>query len=117
MAGSTCTDRVRAFAVIGRAWPSPDATLPPGRGHTILVLEGDAQPARLGEAAASGVIAFAAETLDAPGAILVTTHRDDAAALAFVAGDAVLRHCATAVHATLFRPLPYRPLPQPAGGA
>jgi uncharacterized protein YciI len=94
-----------------RAWPAPDAPLPPGRGHTILLLEGDAQPARLGTAASSGVLAFAAQTLDRPGAILVTAHPEDAAALAFVAADPVLRGCATTLHATLFRPLPYRPLP------
>jgi uncharacterized protein YciI len=94
-----------------RAWPAAGAALPPGRGHTILVLDGDAQPARLGDAAASGLLVFAAETLDAPGAILVTAHRDDAAALDFVAADPVLRRCGTVLHATLFRPLAYRPLP------
>lgn len=97
-----------------RGWPM-DAELPPGRGHTILLLEGEARPARLGDAAASGVVAFAAETLDTPGAIVVTTHPDDAAALAFVAADSLLRRCATSLHATRFRPLPYRPLPRPGG--
>ncbi|CAH0260150.1 hypothetical protein [Roseomonas sp. CECT 9278] len=95
-----------------RDWPV-EADLPPGRGHTILVLEGEAQPARLAAAAASGLLVFAAETLDRPGAILVTAHRDDAAALAFVGADALLRRCAVTIHATRFRPLPYRPLPRP----
>lgn len=93
------------------AWPAVDAPTPPGRGHTILVLDGDAQPARLAEAAASGLLVFAAETLDRPGAILVTAHRDDAAARGFVAGDPLLRRCRATVHATQFRPLAYRPLP------
>jgi hypothetical protein len=75
------------------------------------MLDGDAQLARFADAAASGLLLFAAETLDAPGAILVTAHRDDAAARAFVMADQVLRHCATVLQATLFRPLAYRPLP------
>lgn len=93
------------------AWPAMGTPVPPGRSHTILILEGDARPERLAEVAASGLLVFAAETLDAPGAILVTTHRDDAAALAFVADDPALRHRTAAAYATQFRPLAYRPLP------
>lgn len=92
-------------------WPAADAPLPSGRGHSILFAAGDARPERLGTMAARGELIFAAETLDAPGAILVTAHAQDAAAAAWIAGDALLSRCAVEIHATLFRPLPYRPLP------
>ncbi|BDG74782.1 hypothetical protein [Roseomonas fluvialis] len=94
-----------------RAWPAPGAQLPPGRGHTILWAEGEADLHRLDGAAASGVLTFAARTCDRPGAILVTAHASDAAALAWAESDPLLRLCSLALHATQFRPLPYRPLP------
>lgn len=94
-----------------RPWPPEDAPMPPGRGHTILVVAGRADPARLDAAATTGLLVFAAETLDAPGAILVTAHADDDAARHWVAADPVLRAAAVELHPTLFRPLPYRPLP------
>jgi uncharacterized protein YciI len=94
-----------------RAWPAPGAPLTPGRGHTILWAEGEADPHRLHGAAASGVLTFAARTLDRPGAILVTAHATDAAALAWAGDDPLLRRCTLALHATQFRPLPYRALP------
>lgn len=94
-----------------RPWPPADAPLPAGRGHTILVASGQAAPDRFAAMAGAGSLVFAAETLDAPGAILVTAHANDAAAQAWVAADPLLRRCTVALHATLFRPLPYRPLP------
>jgi hypothetical protein len=60
--------------------------------------------------AAHGELLFAAQTLDAPGAILVTAHREDAAAAAWAAADPMLARCEVTLHATLFRPLPYPPL-------
>lgn len=103
---------VRIPALPWRAWPPPEAALPPGRGHSILFAAGEARPERLGAMAARGELIFAAETLDAPGAILVSAHAEDAAAAAWVAGDPLLSRCRVGIHATLFRPLPYRPLPR-----
>ncbi len=94
-----------------RPWPAADAPMPPGRGHTIIIAVGAVEPQRLGAMAAAGTLAFAGETTDTPGAILVTTHRDDAAARAWAADDPLLRRAAIRLHATAFRPLPYRPLP------
>lgn len=102
---------VRIPALPWRPWPAADAPMPPGRGHSIIIAGGDIGPARFAAMAASGALIFAAETLDTPGAILVTTHPDDAAARAWIAGDDRLRHARVALHATLFRPLAYRPLP------
>ncbi len=102
---------LRIPALPWRPWPAADAPLPPGRGHTIIMASGAVDPARLGAMAQAGTLIFAAETRDAPGAILVTAHRDHAAAQGWLADDPLLRHCAVTVHATLFRPLPYRPLP------
>lgn len=99
---------LRVATLPWRPWP---AAMPPGRGHTIIIAAGDAAPARLDAAASSGLLVFAAETLDAPGAILVTAHADDAAARAWVAADPLLRQGSADLHATMFRPLPYRPLP------
>jgi uncharacterized protein YciI len=93
-----------------RPWPSPDAPPAPGRGHTILFAAGKAAPGRLGAMAARGDLIFAATTRDAPGAILVTTHRDDTQATAWIAAEPALTRCEVTLHATLFRPLPYRPL-------
>jgi uncharacterized protein YciI len=95
-----------------RAWPAADAPLSPGRGHTIVMVEGAADPGQLAEAVASGVLVFAARWLDRPGAVLVTAHADDAAALAWVAAEPALRRGQATPWATLFRPLPYRPLPR-----
>lgn len=100
---------IRIPSLPWRPWPSPGA-LPPGRGHTILFAAGEAETGRLGAMAARGDLIFAATTLDAPGAILVTTHRDDAQAAAWIAAEPALAGCDTVLHATLFRPLPYRPL-------
>lgn len=102
---------LRIPALPWRPWPPADAALPAGRGHTILVASGQAAPGRFAAMAGAGSLIFAAETLDAPGAILVTAHADDAAAQAWVDADPLLRRCTVALHATLFRPLPYRPLP------
>ncbi len=96
-----------------RPWPAADAPLPPGRGHTILFLEDAPDPSRLHADADSGVLAFAARMLDRPGAVLVTAHADDDAALAWVAAAPALRGCQATPWATLFRPLPYRALPRP----
>ena len=93
-----------------RPWPAEDAPMPAGRGHTVLIVAGEAAPSRFAAMAGDGTMIFAAETTDAPGAILVTTHADDAAARAWAAADPLLRHAAVALHPTLFRPLPYRPL-------
>lgn len=94
-----------------RPWPAVDSPMPPGRGHTILIAEGAVLPQRLASMAAAGALVFAGERTDAPGAILVTTHRDDAAARDWAASDPTLRHACLALHATAFRPLAYRPLP------
>lgn len=102
---------LRIPALPWRPWPPADAPLPAGRGHTILVVAGQADPARLGPMAGNGSLVFAAGTLDAPGAIMVTAHPSDAAAQAWVAADPLLRRCTVTLHATLFRPLPYHPLP------
>ena len=106
---------LRIAALPWRRWPAEDATMPAGRGHTVLVAAGRADVGRLGAMAASGLLTFAAETTDAPGAILVTAHADDAAAQGWVAADPVLRHAAVTLHPTLFRPLPYHPLPGTTG--
>jgi uncharacterized protein YciI len=91
-----------------RAWPAPGGAVPAGRGHTILWVDG---PADLHCAALTGLLAFAARTLDRPGAILVTAHATDDAARAWVDSDPLLRRSPVALHATQFRPLPYRALP------
>lgn len=101
---------LRIPALPWRPWPDAGAPLPPGRSHTILVLRGEVVPGRFADLVSSGLLLLATETLDAPGAILVTTHRDHAAAQAFIDADQVLRRCTAALHATVFRPLPYRPL-------
>lgn len=102
---------LRIPALPWRPWPAADAPMPPGRGHSIVIATGAIDLARLAPMAAAGELIFAAETLDAPGAILVTTHRDDATARAWLADEPALRHATVALHATLFRPLAYRPLP------
>lgn len=102
---------LRIPALPWRPWPPAEAPMPPGRGHSIVIATGATGLARLAPMAAAGDLVFAAETLDAPGAILVTTHRDDAAARAWLAGEPGLRHATVVLHATLFRPLAYRPLP------
>lgn len=94
-------------------WPAADAPLSSTRGHTIVIVEGAAEPERMADAAASGVLAFAARMLDRPGAVLVTAHGDDDAALAWTAAEPALRGSKGTPWATLFRPLPYRPLPRP----
>lgn len=94
-----------------RPWPAVDAPMQPGRGHSIIIAEGDVAPGRFAAMAAAGALIFAAETLDRPGAILVTAHRDDASARAWLADDARLRLAVVELHATQFRPLAYRPLP------
>lgn len=94
-------------------WPRMDAPLPDRRSHTVFVARGPVAATRFGAAAASGLLTFAAETLDAPGAILVTTHAEDAPALHWARDDAALRASSITIHPTLFRPLPYRPLPRP----
>ncbi len=94
-------------------WPRPDAPMPEGRSHTIFIARGPVAPARFGSAAASGLLTFAAETLDAPGAILVTAHAGDTPALHWARDDGALRASSVTIHPTLFRPLPYRPLPRP----
>jgi uncharacterized protein YciI len=102
---------IRIPALPLRSWPGLDCPMPSGRGHTILVGEGAAELRRLARWAAAGTVCFAAETLDAPGAILVTTHAEDAAARAWAEAEPALGRCRWTLHATLFRPLPYRPLP------
>lgn len=102
---------IRIPALPFRPWPAVDAPMPSGRGHTILIAEGAAGVERLGPSAAAGTLCFAAETLDAPGAILVTTHSSDAAVQSWLAGEPSLAACRWTPHATLFRPLPYHPLP------
>ncbi|MEO3473647.1 YciI family protein [Roseomonas sp. CAU 1739] len=103
---------LRIPALPWRPWPADDTPVPPGRGHTILIVAGQADVDRFGPMAQAGMLTFAAETLDAPGAILVTTHRDDASALDWVAADPDLCRATVALHASLLRPLPYRPLPR-----
>lgn len=93
-----------------RPWPPADAPLPPARGHSVILLAGEADPERLGDDVASGTVVFAAATGDAAGAILVTTHGDDDAARRWIAADPLLRTCRAEIHATKFRPLPYRSL-------
>jgi uncharacterized protein YciI len=102
---------LRIPALPWRPWPEADAPMLPGRGHTILLVAGAVDPGRFDAMAAAGRLAFAAETLDAPGAVLVTTHGDHAAARAWLAADPLLCRATVALHATQFRPLPYRPLP------
>jgi uncharacterized protein YciI len=102
---------LRIAALPWRPWPAADAPVQPGRGHSIIIAAGVTDLARLAPLATRGELTFAAETLDAPGAILVTTHREDAAARDWLAGEPALRHATAEVHATLFRPLAYRPLP------
>ena len=102
---------LRIPALPWRPWPAVDAPLPAGRGHSIIIANGEVGTDRFASMATAGTLVFAAETLDAPGAILVTTHQDDASAHAWIAADALLRHATVALHATLFRPLAYRPLP------
>lgn len=101
---------LRIPALPWRSWPAAATPMPDLRGHTIMIVAGQADPGRLGGMAAAGMLLFAAETLDAPGAILVTAHADDAAARGWVAADPLLHRAEVALHPTLFRPLPYRPL-------
>jgi uncharacterized protein YciI len=102
--------RLRIPALPWSPWPRAGAPLPAARGHSIIFVKGEADPARLGDAAASGMLVFAAATMDEPGAILVTTHGDDDAARGWLAADPRLRTCPAEIYATRFRPLPYLPM-------
>ena len=94
-----------------RPWPTEQAALPSGRGHTILIAEGALGVERLWQRAEAGTLCFAAETLDVPGGILVGRHASDEAAREWLVADPVLDTCRWTLHATMFRPLPYRRLP------
>lgn len=115
------------------AWPTPGRAVAGPRSHTILVARdgGDdgaearrlaARPAhfeRVGPLAEDGTLLFGGAILDAPagrmtGSVAVTRHTSHDAARAFWAEDPYAAHDVwrdMAFHATLFRPLPYRPLP------
>jgi uncharacterized protein YciI len=115
-------------------WPTPGSAMPGPRSHTIIIaLDGRdagapdrrmaARAAHFGRVqplAEDGTLLFGGAILDAPdgrmiGSIAVTRHTDHATARRFwdadpyVTGD-VWRDIA--LHATLLRPLPYRPLPR-----
>lgn len=114
-------------------WPHPASAMAGPRSHTILIARDgqddgalarrmaarDAHFARVRPLAEDGTLLFGGAILDAPegrmiGSVAVTRHtshdmaRDLWAADPYVTGD-VWRELA--FHATLLRPLPYRPLP------
>ena len=114
-------------------WPAPGSAVAGRRSHTIVVAQDGAddgaearrlaaRPAhfeRVRSLAEDGTLLFGGAMTDAcgrmTGSVAVTRHLSHDAARAFwaadpyVAGD-VWREMA--FHATLFRPLPYRPLPR-----
>lgn len=96
-----------------RPWPAPDTPMAAMRGHSVVILDGPADVEGLAGAAAEGLVIFAAHRLDRAGAILVTAHAGDTEAAAWAGAQPALRGCGISIHATLFRPLPYRPLPRP----
>lgn len=114
-------------------WPEPGSAVQAPRSHTILIArDGQDEGAlarrmaarsahfhRVRALAADGTLLFGGAILDArgermTGSVAVTRHTDHAAARAFwrddpyVTGDVWHQ---MALHATLLRPLPYRPLP------
>jgi len=114
-------------------WPAPGSTVAGQRSHTIVVArdgEDDAAPDRrmaargahfdrMRSLAADGTLLFGGAILEAPdgrmtGSVAVTRHTSHDAARAFWAADPYVTGDVwrqMAFHATLFRPLPYRPLP------
>lgn len=114
-------------------WAAPGSTVQGPRSHTILIArdgtDEDALPRRLAARgahfarvqplAADGTLLFGGAILDAPdgrmtGSVAVTRHTSHAAARGFWATDPYVTGDVwrdMALHATLLRPLPYRPLP------
>lgn len=114
-------------------WPAPASAVAGPRSHTIVIAHDgqdadalarrmtarDAHFARVRALAADGTLLFGGAILDAPdgrmiGSVAVTRHTSHDAARGFWAADPyvigdVWRHLE--FHATLLRPLPYRPLP------
>lgn len=116
-------------------WPTPGTTAAGPRSHTIVIArDGDddgaparrmaargAHLARVGPFAADGTLLFGGAILDAPdgrmtGSVAVTRHATHDTARRFWADDPYVKGDVwrdMAFHATLLRPLPYRPLPRP----
>lgn len=115
-------------------WPSPGSAMPGPRSHTVIIAhdgtdEGAearrlaARPAhftRVRPLAEDGTVLFGGAILDADGqrmvgSVAVTRHDSHAAARRFWGEDPYVTQCvwqATTLHATLLRPLPYKPLPR-----
>jgi uncharacterized protein YciI len=115
-------------------WPSPGSAMPGPRSHTVVIaLDGTdedaparrqaARPAhfeRVRPLAEDGTLLFGGAILDAPdggmiGSIAVTRHMDHEAARRFWAEDPYVTGDVwrqISLHATLLRPLPYKPLPR-----
>jgi uncharacterized protein YciI len=116
-------------------WPAPGSAVAGPRSHTIVIAQDgpdDGAPARrqaargahlarVGPLAADGTLLFGGAILDAPdgrmtGSVAVTRHATHEAARRFWADDPYVQGDVwrdIALHATLLRPLPYKPLPRP----
>ncbi|WP_235961953.1 YciI family protein [Falsiroseomonas selenitidurans] len=113
-------------------WPPPDAPPPAGRTHSVLIgWDGTdagaldrrlaARPAhfaRVGPMAADGTLLFGGALLDDAGrmvgSLAATSHTSHAEARAWLEADPYVTGDVwrdIAIHATAFRALPYRPLP------
>ena len=115
-------------------WPQPGSAMAGPRSHTIVIARDGQEDgalarrmaargahfARVRAQAENGTLLFGGAILDAPegrmtGSIAVTRHTDHTAARAFWAEDPYVTEGVwrdMEFHATLLRPLPYRPLPQ-----
>jgi uncharacterized protein YciI len=116
-------------------WPSPGSAVAGPRSHTIVIARDGqddgasarrlaargAHLVRAAPLAADGTLLFGGAILDAPGgrmtgSVAVTRHATHDAARRFWAEDPYVQGDVwrdIAFHATLLRPLPYRPLPRP----
>lgn len=116
-------------------WPPPGSVVARPRSHTIVIArdgQDDGAPARrlgargahlarVGPLAADGTLLFGGAILDTPdgrmtGSVAVTRHDTHDAARRFWGEDPYVQGEVwrdIAFHATLLRPLPYRPLPRP----
>ncbi len=128
------THPFRIAALPYAPWPVPGSVVPGPRSHTIAIaMDGSDEGAtarrlaarprhmeRVGPLAQDGTLLLGGAILDAPegrmiGSVAVTRHADQAAARAFwdadpyVTGD-VWRQ--VTLFGTMFRPLPYQPLPR-----
>jgi uncharacterized protein YciI len=126
------THRLRIAPLPYAPWPTPGSAMPGPRSHTIAIaMDGrdeaarerrlGARPAhmqRMVPLAADGTLLFGGAILDEAGhmagSVVVTRHTSHEAARRFWAEDPYVAQGVwqdVSFHATLLRPLPYKPLP------